>query len=198
MGIDTGIFVRFHEALRCPVCLDVLEEPATSICGHTCCYKCWYTIAMYSDSSPPQITCPICRDRYEIGHFEEFSTFVALASGAVLIINLIAKHIIDDSPTKCIWPDCGARISYSNRKDHIAECIDDYRSTIPSYYRASYGAMVNGVDDETEIVVGLDNPLVTRIKWCRCGLGFDTKDRLDEHINNAHNTRLPEGYDELD
>ncbi|KAI7850330.1 WD40-repeat-containing domain protein [Circinella umbellata] len=45
------------ESLLCPICRDVLNSVAVTVCGHTFCYPC---ISQYVAVSPD---CPICRSR---------------------------------------------------------------------------------------------------------------------------------------
>jgi len=61
--IDTGAPTCFVERppddLFCPICLDVLEDPVTALCGHTFCAQC---IARWMAA---ESTCPVDRQPIE-------------------------------------------------------------------------------------------------------------------------------------
>jgi hypothetical protein len=175
MGIDSDIFVNIHESLKCPVCLDVLEDPAIAQCGHTCCYFCWYSIARGSNESPRKFDCPLCRKDYEAPGMPGFSIFIILTES--LINNLIAKQIIDDSLTKCHWPGCRKNIKYSERDRHFSECR---LRTIP---KVRYIPRLPSVRIGHQVVnlVNLDT------RGCQvCERGFETKIQCRQHMMNIH------------
>ena len=48
--------------LKCPVCLEVLNQPYIAICQHVCCKDCWENVL----ESDMQDRCPICRDHTSV------------------------------------------------------------------------------------------------------------------------------------
>ena len=174
MGIDCDIFLNIPECLKCPVCLDVMDDPATALCGHSCCYFCWFSIAMTSERSPKDMSCPICRKRYSAPSMRSFSTFIILMSGGRLISNLIAKQIIDDSLTKCHWPGCSKNIKYGERDRHFDECPN---ATIP---RIRYLPSISN-QDQSEGERNID------IHGCPlCEEGFENIGRFRQHLYEDH------------
>lgn len=79
MGLCSGYLLT--EECQCPVCLDVLNDPVTTPCGHnfckTCLKECW-------DNSPNK--CPYCK--------ETFNKRPDLKSNTALreIVQLFAKN----------------------------------------------------------------------------------------------------------
>ena len=174
MGIDSEVFLDIHESLKCPVCLDVMDDPATALCGHSCCYFCWFSIAMKSELSPKEMACPICRKHYSAPAMRSFSTFIILMSGGPLINNLIAKQIIDDSLTKCHWPGCHENIKYSERDRHFEECV---HAIIP---RIRYLPSISS-EDSTPRERNID------IHGCPlCEEGFECIVRFRQHLHEDH------------
>lgn len=57
------------DLFKCPVCLDILLSPYTSVCGHTCCQKCWLRLTgdqqkmdlIIGRIQSVTMTCPVCR-----------------------------------------------------------------------------------------------------------------------------------------
>lgn len=176
MGIDYEVFTDIHASLKCPVCLDVLDDPATAHCGHTCCYSCWFSIGRSSLETPKQVTCPMCRRKYHAQGILSFSSFIILMTGGPLFSNLIAKQLIDDSKTKCHWPGCKENIKYSERKRHSTECK---HATLPKlrYLRT--------VRAEEEIVVQTC-PMIEFGGCEECNLGFMSTAILRDHLIAVH------------
>lgn len=174
MGIDSDSFVSIHESLKCPVCLDVLEDPAIAQCGHTCCYFCWYNIARGSDESPKRFDCPLCRKEYSAPGMPGFSIFIILTD--TLVNNFIAKQIIDDAFTKCHWPGCLKNIKYSERDRHFSEC------------RLRSVPKVRYIPRAPTVRIGhrsVNAPMDTR--GCQvCTNGFETYQHFRQHFMTIH------------
>jgi hypothetical protein len=47
-------------SLNCPVCLQMLNTPQLSPCGHVCCQSCWFKCLN------EKLECPICRQRVRL------------------------------------------------------------------------------------------------------------------------------------
>lgn len=111
--------------LVCPVCLDVLDDPAMAPCGHNCCMNCWY---LASRAGPARainhsMTCPVCRQQIQSMPIGSFALFTCLANiTQSLKKNLLITQIIDDWPTKCHWDGCTTQIRYCDRDNHFREC----------------------------------------------------------------------------
>ena len=61
---------------RCPICLEILVHPWTSLCGHTCCLPCWLSLdqnqghkrdIILGNIASLYITCPVCRRATAVG-----------------------------------------------------------------------------------------------------------------------------------
>lgn len=122
MGLDSDIFVGVPKILKCPICLDVLDDPATALCGHTCCFFCWYTVACKSSQVPKMMNCPLCRKHYNAPTLLGYSTFINRTLGKTLVNNYVAREMINDSLTQCHWPGCSKGIKYSEKDRHSTEC----------------------------------------------------------------------------
>lgn len=176
MGIDCEVFTDIHSSLKCPVCLDVFDDPATAHCGHTCCYSCWYSIGRSSVEFPKQVTCPLCRRKYHAQGMHSFSSFIILMTGGPLISNMIAKQLIDDSNTKCHWPGCKKDVKYIERASHTTHCN---KATQPKirYLRT--------VRADEEIFVQTC-PMIDFGGCEECHLGFESIGALRDHLIAAH------------
>ena len=182
MGIDSDVFVNIHESLKCPVCLDVLDDPATALCGHTCCYFCWYTIACKSTLSPKLMDCPICRRQYSVPALSGYSIFIIRSSGQSLVNNFIARQIIDDSLTKCQWSGCNKTIKYSERDRHSFEC--PIMSTPMVRYLPRTRETRTIRIGRSHIEVNIESTRVCPT----CQTGFETYSEFRQHVDAAHRT----------
>jgi len=104
-----------HPEAKCPICFDLLTDPAITPCGHTFCTKCLKTCF---DLRP---SCPTCRNRPYQG--------TAYASNRILgdiLDNLMVYcpngiHLVGGVPYK--KPDsCPALMRRGDMKDHQAMC----------------------------------------------------------------------------
>jgi hypothetical protein len=193
MGIDVKIFIEISSHLLCPVCLDVFDDAATSLCGHTCCYSCWYSIAKSSPNTPKDLICPLCRESYYITGLESFSTFIFATLSRTLISNIIIKKMVEDWLTKCPRSGCGEEIAYSNRHNHYSNCLDsldlgqlDTIHYLPTPdFLSPFDMMNEDSDDDfpyTEFFL---------VKWCQsCGIGFSEEERFDQHVEEVHTIEI--------
>lgn len=173
MGLDADSFIDIHESLKCPICLDVLDDPATAKCGHTCCYYCWYRLAASSGTTPRTMDCPICREEYTAPSQRGFSTFVILMGGKKLINNYIAKSIIDDSLTRCHWPGCTKDIKFRDRDRHTTECRHRSIPILRPGLTTRIGRRLVSLSIDT-----IDCP--------RCSEGFETWTEFNHHMFTVH------------
>lgn len=191
MGIDRSIFDNISQNLICSVCLDVLEDPATALCGHTCCYSCWYMIAKVSRRSPKEVSCPMCRDTFGVGNVNSYSSFVWMTEGRKLIKSRIIKEIINESLTNCHWAGCKIKIKYSEREQHIHRCltVPELRTRIVPAPREAHGVDDNQSDTETSSH-SLDS--YREMHWCTtCGRGYSSQAMLNLHVLDFHEPFYP-------
>ncbi|CAF1088451.1 unnamed protein product [Didymodactylos carnosus] len=52
------VYEMFDEQCHCPICLQVLVEPVTILCGHSYCLSC---LKQFLQSSDISVGCPMCR-----------------------------------------------------------------------------------------------------------------------------------------
>jgi hypothetical protein len=180
MGIDRTIFENVSEHLICPVCLDVLDDPATGLCGHTCCYSCWFMIASVEHTSPVEISCPLCRQKYDIPDAQTHSSFIWSTNGKLFVRARIIKDIIGDLVTKCHWSGCKVKEKYSDRAKHLENCLRSNQLRPIRYLpRQEFRELLA---NELE-----QNASSRRIYWCdRCDAGFDDRRILQLHVNDVH------------
>ena len=175
MGIDSKIFVNISEHLICPVCLDVFDDPTTALCGHTCCYSCWYSLGKQSLATPKEIKCPSCRQCFQALGLISFSTFIVQMTGKTMIHNYTIKNIIDNWLTACPRSGCQEVVSFSLRDAHYADCVDG-----PTTGYFPLMDFVSHFDQD-----GADD--YSPIEWCaRCGIGFGSLESLNQHIIDEH------------
>ena len=110
MGLDRELFAgELYEELTCGVCLDVLEDPVSTPCGHTFCRAC------IIKSLHRRKECPMDR------------TIVVSLAPAIAI-----KGLIDKWPVKCQFysQGCKFQTTQSQMPLHIASCVFDPRLDI--------------------------------------------------------------------
>lgn len=97
MGIDSRRFTGDqYESFKCPVCLDVLEDPVTiDPCDHVFCKSCLVVG-----------TCPLCR----------------VTVTRTKPINRILKEVYEKLPLKCSFDDCNQQVTVGNYITHESEC----------------------------------------------------------------------------
>ncbi|XP_073491877.1 uncharacterized protein [Aquarana catesbeiana] len=49
--------------MECPVCIDILSDPTTLMCGHNFCMKCIETA--FNNQKKNNLFCPVCKQKYE-------------------------------------------------------------------------------------------------------------------------------------
>lgn len=97
MGIDINTFNGGqYELFKCPVCLDVLEDPVTTDpCDHLFCKSCF---------NPGR--CPICR----------------VNVSRTKPINRVLNQIYELLTLKCSFNGCREVVTIGNRKSHEQKC----------------------------------------------------------------------------
>lgn len=97
MGIDIDRFTgapELYEQFKCPICLDVVEVPITTVpCDHIFCKSCF---------RPGR--CPICRGQVT----------------RTMTINRVSNGIYQSLTLKCSFDGCDQELTVGNYKSHEA------------------------------------------------------------------------------
>ncbi|XP_072181966.1 uncharacterized protein [Diadema setosum] len=117
----------FHQIisqnLKCPICLNLFNQPKSLICSHTFCKKCLQRISE-TQSDKDTINCPICRKGTPLpgGDVEKLQTNVPLSSLVEKV--KIKNHTctvceMDEKPPAVSYcQDCGKYMCESCEKGH--------------------------------------------------------------------------------
>ena len=188
MGIDANLFVGMPQFLKCPVCLDVLEDPAMTLCGHTCCFFCWYSAACRSLLSPKMMSCPLCRKQYNAPILLGYSTFINRTLDRVLVNNYIAREMINDSMTQCHWSGWSKNIKYSEKERHASEC--------PIFSKCSlrYTPIRTPIPTIRVWRVDVSTAVESRRGCSICERGFDNYSEFRRHMDSAHLTGVDDNH----
>ncbi|XP_076901190.1 E3 ubiquitin-protein ligase RMA1H1-like [Bidens hawaiensis] len=46
---------------ECNICLDTVQDPVVTLCGHLYCWPCIYKWIQYQETTPENAKCPICK-----------------------------------------------------------------------------------------------------------------------------------------
>uniref|UniRef100_A0A3Q2I0C8 RING-type E3 ubiquitin transferase n=1 Tax=Equus caballus TaxID=9796 RepID=A0A3Q2I0C8_HORSE len=100
--MTSAVLVDIRDEVTCPICLELLTEPASIDCGHSFCQACITRISKESMiSQEGESSCPVCQSSYQPGNLRpnrhlaniaERVREVVLGSGKQLKVNLCAHH----------------------------------------------------------------------------------------------------------
>lgn len=84
-----------EENFHCSICLSVFSKPVSTPCGHNFCIDC---ITGYWDTSNPLITCPLCKEEFNIRPKLRVNHFIAeMAAKFVKSVQEKSANITEES-----------------------------------------------------------------------------------------------------
>ena len=103
MGLDANEFAVKVEEFICGICLDVLEIPVSTPCGHTFCRQC------LTESLESNASCPI--DRKKLSHSD-------------LVSVQVLTQLLDNLPVKCKFHGNGCNETFPRNRlnSHVTSC----------------------------------------------------------------------------
>jgi hypothetical protein len=61
-GGGVGVGGELQDTLKCPICLELFEEPVLLDCSHSMCLKCARSLALHvAGTLTAELTCPLCK-----------------------------------------------------------------------------------------------------------------------------------------
>lgn len=189
------------DALACPVCYDLLNDPRMLNCGHTFCRKCLDDV--FRTESCMQLTCPICRQVIQVPHGDV----------SKLPINITVKGLVEDLMKSTIHNDLQKRAEakiksliehaefVNQQKQKVKDAIAAGRGEVGKAYNEaitklteSKNALIDVFDDQERVLlekldklVEKDIELVTNI-----GHAQELVEKENDKLTNILETKGPD------
>lgn len=148
---------ELKELLTCPVCKDIMNEPFTMMCNHTCCYNC--LIGTEEHQWDGSRKCPICKAHYCLPPKK-------------IVVNFVMRQIIQ----KVIGADVYEKIKEERSKEFLSYSM---RGQVAKQLREEIYASVLDNIDFREMYEESRQPIVETIvkddkdddKWSKITIG---------------------------
>jgi hypothetical protein len=134
MGFDDAIFVELpprivYDKLKCPVCLQICDEPVQCSQGHTTCTTCMpkKCPVCRTNTHGPHARCLALRDRIDEYFVRcEFAELGCVWTGPPHDLLDHLSHMCLDKPSTCQVPGCETIISKRIKNIHNMENADKH------------------------------------------------------------------------
>ncbi|CAF0834909.1 unnamed protein product [Didymodactylos carnosus] len=141
------VYKIFDELCQCPICLKLLVEPITTICGHNYCLSCLKHLLA---SSNLEKTCPLCREN------------LSYLKNSRITINFILRNLLETRyENQYLERIAEIKQDVLDNKDKISVIkrllIGNYHATINTGYEIGahrWTLFIRFADDENDMDIG--------------------------------------------